>query len=1003
MRETVYKHAYLQSPYIPGGLGTLSFKYACWEEDAQALYDIMISADGTNWVTNDTLNIFSTDFQSYAEFIEGSNVFYYRIQHRSGADKVIFDDLNIAQIQPPANVSLEAWHSPASPYTTNEVSLFAGAFDRYGADNLSVTGYYRIGTSGVFSVMPMVMTNGVTYNSFTGIAEQASGTEVQYYIGCGFEGPGSELNSPQYYPPGGPTNPLSYRIPRYPPNQVWINEFNYLNDGWWDNQIHEFVEICGPAGWDISGWQFEFYIKTSNSYTYYATYEIPDGSALTNGATNAFGFYSIGDSNLGSQVNIHFNHTNWFGNDYTDQISDGDWPSGIRIVNEGGGPEHSISYRGNIEGFQRVYQAEDWVYPDPTAIMLTGTGGYESAFTWVRTNDYTINGMNDYQTLMAWNSPTLVSPDVTNITKTSASMGATILATNGSPVTERGVYWYNSTGFNPPASGYKVSETGVFGTGVFRVAESGFTTGTSVYYRAFAINSAGTNYTREMHFMIAPHAPTALEAENVGWSSFDARWETASTATNYLLDVAEDSGFSTMVNGFDNRIVGDTTSFTVTGLTWDVCTYYYRVRYQSTDGISSNSNIIAVDDATPPLLTDLTTGSLTNAGFEEGDWTAWYTWGGGVTSIEDFRARSGSYHAKVFGNDAGSPVSYQGFYQRLAARSGQVWRASIWIMSPSNDYLQGGNKARVDLVFQDSGIGELARYHSDNLTTAMLADVYYHFTVVATAPVNTAYAQLTGVFEQAAPGLYGAAFYDDADLTMNILNADGSGAADLPDLTHLVNAADNCPSDPSMSQFPLQGAKVGLGSTSVWIFADGCCGLSSTTTVEVTVEDVTGPTVTPPADIQLESTNDIPAVDTNAVVVTDNDPACTNISAWFVADVDNGGSGEEGDPLVINRIYAAMDCAGNPGMGVQVIRVGDPVVDIMQVQMDPTNMIIRSTGSETMVVVPEYTTNLLALPQVWFPVPVITNTWVSGTNITRFGLPDTNAGWVIIRVLQEEE
>jgi hypothetical protein len=34
---------------------------------------------------------------------------------------------------------------------------------------------------------------------------------------------------------------------------------------------------------------------------------------------------------------------------------------------------------------------------------------------------------------------------------------------------------------------------------------------------------------------------------------------------------------------------------------------------------------------------------------------------------------------------------------------------------------------------------------------------------------------------------------------------------------------------------------------------------------------------------------------------------------------------------------------------------------------------------------------------------VITNTWVSGTNITRFGLPDTNAGWVIIRVLQEEE
>jgi hypothetical protein len=205
-------------------------------------------------------------------------------------------------------------------------------------------------------------------------------------MACAFTGPGSEQTSPRYYPANGQASPASYSIPRQPSGRVWINEVNYINDGFDPStDTNEFVELAGPAGWNLSRWTIEFYINqssvTGDMYSAYATYTIPNGTMLSN-EISGFGFFVLGDSTVPNS-DMHFTHTNTF--DGT-QISDGFWiaPSGIRLFNESGGLEDSICYDGPLSGFTRVPASDDgWNTLDPTNITLTGTGTYATAFTWV--------------------------------------------------------------------------------------------------------------------------------------------------------------------------------------------------------------------------------------------------------------------------------------------------------------------------------------------------------------------------------------------------------------------------------------------------------------------------------------------------------------------------------------------------------------------------------------------------------------------------------------------
>ncbi len=95
--------------------------------------------------------------------------------------------------------------------------------------------------------------------------------------------------------------------------------------------------------------------------------------------------------------------------------------------------------------------------------------------------------------------PTITTGSATSVAQTTATLGGNITATGGASVTERGAYWSTSSGFADGA-GTKISATGTFGTGSFTVNATGLTASTTYYFKAYAVNSAGTSYGTEGTF-----------------------------------------------------------------------------------------------------------------------------------------------------------------------------------------------------------------------------------------------------------------------------------------------------------------------------------------------------------------------------------------------------------------------------------------------------------------------------------------------------------------------
>jgi Fibronectin type III domain len=89
---------------------------------------------------------------------------------------------------------------------------------------------------------------------------------------------------------------------------------------------------------------------------------------------------------------------------------------------------------------------------------------------------------------------------------------------------------------------------------------------------------------------LPPAAPTALKDTNETFSSFTANWTSVSGATSYRLDVSLTNTFVTYVTGYQDRNVGNVTSFPVTGLAANTF-YYYRVRAFN-GNTSPSSNVI---------------------------------------------------------------------------------------------------------------------------------------------------------------------------------------------------------------------------------------------------------------------------------------------------------------------------------------------------------------------------------------------------------------------------
>jgi microcystin-dependent protein len=93
-------------------------------------------------------------------------------------------------------------------------------------------------------------------------------------------------------------------------------------------------------------------------------------------------------------------------------------------------------------------------------------------------------------------APTVTTTAQSSVAATSATLGGNVTADGGASVTDRGIVWATATG--PTTADNKVA-IGT-GTGSFSQSVTGLPASTTLYVRAYAINSIGTSYGSEISF-----------------------------------------------------------------------------------------------------------------------------------------------------------------------------------------------------------------------------------------------------------------------------------------------------------------------------------------------------------------------------------------------------------------------------------------------------------------------------------------------------------------------
>jgi len=186
---------------------------------------------------------------------------------------------------------------------------------------------------------------------------------------------------------------------------------------------------------------------------------------------------------------------------------------------------------------------------------------------------------------VTWIPPTATAATSISATGFTANWGSVTGATTG--------YYLDvatDSGFTSFATGYNNKYVG----DVITCAVTGLASGTPYFYRVRSYNSGGaSNSSNTITALTLPGAATTTAATSVTATGFTANWNAVTGATGYFLDVATDSGFTTPVNGYGNKDVGNVAASAVSGLTVNN-TYYYRVRAYNSSGSGATSNFITV-------------------------------------------------------------------------------------------------------------------------------------------------------------------------------------------------------------------------------------------------------------------------------------------------------------------------------------------------------------------------------------------------------------------------
>ncbi|MEL1243266.1 T9SS type A sorting domain-containing protein [Flavobacterium sp. DGU11] len=132
------------------------------------------------------------------------------------------------------------------------------------------------------------------------------------------------------------------------------------------------------------------------------------------------------------------------------------------------------------------------------------------------------------------------------ITTTAAVSGGNVTNDGMASVTARGVVWATTTA---PTTASSVTTDGT-GTGTFTSNLSGLSPNTHYYYRAYAVNSAGTSYGTEYSFWTLANTPGSPTISNAGIFNLDLALDVNANPANTLYAIMINGG------GFTNEYVG---------------------------------------------------------------------------------------------------------------------------------------------------------------------------------------------------------------------------------------------------------------------------------------------------------------------------------------------------------------------------------------------------------------------------------------------------------------
>ncbi len=140
---------------------------------------------------------------------------------------------------------------------------------------------------------------------------------------------------------------------------------------------------------------------------------------------------------------------------------------------------------------------------------------------------------------------------------------------------------------------------------------------------------------------------------------------------------------------------------------------------------------------------------LANPGFETGlaEWTV----SGGNVYPESDVVRGGTGSAKIFGQFNGA-ANESGMHQEAAAEPGAIYRADVWLFTPADDRIAGGNSAWAEVSFHDPEGEVLGLFRSAAMTSASPANLWRRFPVNLRVDSGTGGVLETDAALEAPPG-----------------------------------------------------------------------------------------------------------------------------------------------------------------------------------------------------------------------------------------------------------